>query len=351
MAIQNNSDRKVCLLHVGGTIGMSQNRDGHLIPLQGDGFLASYLEKLPEITRPELPRYDVVQLDPLIDSADMVPADWQRIANEIIARQFDYDGFVVAHGTDTMAYTASALSFLLPGLHKPVVLTGAQLSLMHPRSDGHEHLITSLMLAGQFKIPEVAIYFAKSLLRGNRSQKVHNEDFVAFRSPNWPELARIGVHIALQEPFILPAGAGLQPLVAWTHEPKIAAVRLHPGFAPELLEAMMAAPLDGLVLETYGSGNAPTHPRLLEVLREAIGSRDTIVVNVSQCDGGRVRQSLYGTGAQLAQIGVMSGADMTPEATLTKLHCLLARGLERRAVCELLARNIAGEISALTDTP
>ena len=292
-----------------------------------------------------IPAFDVFQLDPLLDSADMSPSDWMRMAQAIVDKQAQYDGFVIAHGTDTMVYSASALSFLLLGLHKPVIFTGSQLSLLHPRTDGREHLITSLLLAGHYALPEVSIYFAKSLLRGNRAQKIHNDDFVAFHSGNWPELAHVGVHVHVNRPFVRPPGRGLTRLTPMIAQPRVVAVRLHPGMDPEVFARMLGPDIDGMVLESYGAGNAPTQdPRLLRVLAQAISRDDVVVVNVSQCHGGRVRQSLYGTGAALEAIGVVSGGDMTPEAALTKLYLALAGGAPKSTVRTLLVRDLAGEI-------
>jgi L-asparaginase len=344
---------RVCVLHIGGTIGMTPDAAGHLVPVAGDGFLERFLRGLPECSdRSEfrhqgeyIPEFDVVQLDPLLDSADMGPADWTRLAQAIGARYRDYTGFVVAHGTDTMVYTASALSFLLQGLDKPVILTGSQLSLLHPRTDGREHLVTSLILAGHAPIPEVSIYFAKSLLRGNRAQKVHNNDFVAFHSGNWPELARVGVAIEINHPFVRAPGAGLAEMPESTIRPRVVAVRLHPGMEPRLLARMLGPDVDGMVLETYGAGTAPTKdPALLDVLAAAIAEDDVVIVNISQCHGGRVQQSLYGTGAALETIGVVSGGDMTPEAALTKLYLGLSSGLSRAQVRRLMGSDLAGEI-------
>lgn len=335
---------RVCLLHVGGTIGMVKSPEGHYAPQPG--FLEAYLASMPELRHPSLPAYEIHALEPLRDSADMIPDDWFRIAAEIHARDATFDGFVVIHGTDTMAYTASALSFLLEGLAKPVVITGSQITLAAPRSDGREHIVTSLIVAGTLAIPEVAVYFAARLLRGNRSQKVNNHDFVAFRSGNYPPLARAGVEIEVDWLRVRAPGAGLGAAVALCRRPKVVAIRLYPGLDADTLERFLDDELDAVVLETYGAGNAPTGAAgLLEVIERAVAEREILIVNCSQCHGGAVRQDLYSTGAKLEAAGVLSGHDMTPEAALTKLYCGFARGWDRVAVRELMGRELVGEFT------
>ncbi|MBX7078782.1 MAG: asparaginase domain-containing protein [Nannocystaceae bacterium] len=344
------SDRpRVCLLHVGGTIGMTKTPDG-LRPVPG--VLERYLAGMPELTGPDMPLLYVERLDPLLDSADMDPHDWVRIARAIIERDQEFDGFVVLHGTDTMVYTASALSFLLSGLRKPVVLTGSQLSLEHVRSDGREHIITSIIIAGRLRIPEVCIYFASRLLRGNRAQKIHNSDFVAFGSGNLPPLATVGVGISVDEHLLRAPGPGLPDRVELVREPHVAALRVFPGVGRGVFESLLAPPLEGLVLETYGAGTFPTRGRegdedLIEPLRAATSrTPPVIVVNCSQCHGGIVRQDVYAGGRRLTAAGVISGHDMTPEAALTKLYCLLAMGLSPDEVRRRMGEDLAGELDA-----
>jgi len=332
----------VCILYAGGTIGMVETDEGHV---PHPSLLQDYLDAMLELRRAEVPAWDLVTLSPLQDSADMVPADWVRVAEAIHERYERYDGFVVLHGTDTMAYTASALSFLLLGLAKPVVLTGAQLSLEDLRSDGREHVITSIVMAGTLPVPEVTIYFSSLLLRGNRAQKIHSDDFVAFDSGNLPPLAKAGVHIRLDEALVRPPGAGLLRSVALTSQPRVAALRVFPGMEAPLLEHALATPLDGLVLETYGAGNFPSRSdALLSAIRDAADA-GVVIVNCSQCHGGAVRQARYATGMSLDRAGVTSGGDMTPEAALTKLYWLLAQGSDPGKVRAELLRNVAGELT------
>ena len=334
--------KRVCVLNTGGTIGMVRTSAGYS---PREGFLERYMESMSELAHPDVPGYEVVNLPPLLDSADMRPEDWVRIAEAIGARYDDYDGFVVVHGTDTMAYTASALSFLLDGLGRPVVLTGSQLPLSHVRTDGREHLITSLILAADPRIHEVCIYFGARLLRGNRAQKVHASDFAAFQSGNLPPLARVGAEIEVATHLLLPPGRGLRDTLGLLRSPDVAAVRLYPGISAALLERVLAPPTEAVVLETYGAGNFPSRdPELLAVVREAT-RRGVIVVNCSQAHGGRVRQDLYSTGSALAEAGAVSGHDMTAEAALTKLYVLLGRGVPPDRVRTLVGRSLAGELT------
>ena len=309
--------------------------------------LTDYLAEMPELRRPGMPDHFLDVIEPLIDSADTTPSDWVRIAQAIVERDAACDGFVVLHGTDTMTHTASALSFLLTGLRKPVVLTGSQLSLEHPRTDGREHIITSMLIAGTLSIPEVCIYFASRLLRGNRAQKVNSAEFVAFDSGNLAPLATVGATIRVAQHLVRPPGAGLPLRVALEREPNVGALRVFPGITREVLAAALGPTADGLVLETYGSGTFPSRdPTLLEPIIEAT-SRDppAVVVNCSQCHGGVVRQDLYRASQGLTSAGVISGHDMTPEAALTKLYCLLAQGKGAADVASRMSTNLAGELT------
>lgn len=333
---------RVALLHVGGTIAMAPSDEG-LEPQ--DGVVARYLGQLEALMGSELPHVDLHVLHPLLDSANMRPSDWVRIANAIVELDDDYAGFVVVHGTDTMAYSASAVSFLLQGLTKPVIFTGAQLPLGDPRSDGREHLITSLLIAGTIDVPEVCIYFGDRLLRGNRAQKIDSRSFFAFDSGNLPPLARVGIDVDLKPALIRPHGTGVLRVRPLSTTPEIIAVRIYPGMTARLLRQMMAPPVQGVVLETYGSGTFPAaNTELVEAVEEAV-LRGVVVVNTSSVLSGRVQPGLYGTGATLARTGVISGNDMTPEAALTKLYCLLASGMPVAQARTAFAVDMAGEMT------
>lgn len=308
------------------------------------GNLARLLARLPELDDPAMPGLELVEFQPLLDSSDMVPADWLRIARAIEASYQDVDGFVVLHGTDTLAYTASALSFMLEGLGKPVIITGSQVPLGELRSDARENLVASALLATRSDLHEVCVFFGGKLFRGNRVTKVSASGFDAFDSPNEAVLAEVGVDIVLG-PADARASQGDAVHVHDLAEVSVAAVRLFPGIEPRLLRKMLSRPVQGVVLETYGAGNAPSRDgALLEVIAEATG-RGVVIVNCTQCLRGRVDMSGYATGAALAGAGVVSGADMTPEAALAKLIWLLGRGLPPAEVNDQLGRNLRGELT------
>ena len=333
---------RVCVLHVGGTIGMKATSRG-LIPTRG--YVERFLDAIDEVSKPELPTWEYVPLEPLLDSADMKPADWSRTAQAIVERHDEFDGFVVLHGTDTMVYTASAVSFLIRGQRKPIIFTGAQLPLSNPRSDGREHIITSMTLAARGDVPEVGLYFSDRLLRGNRAQKINNADFIAFDSGNCGPLARVGVDI--QVDWSLVRSQSTKPLSCRTmkHTPQVASIRVYPGMTPLMLDRLLRPPLDAVVLETYGAGTFPSgDAELLAVVQQAV-ARGLVVVNCSQCHQGRVVQTLYGSGRALSDAGVVSGHDMTPEAALTKIWCLLGSGASPEEARRRIGEDIAGEIT------
>ncbi len=308
------------------------------------GYLAELLARMPELSDPSLPSVELVEFAPLLDSADMVPSDWSRIAAEIARRHDEVDGVVVLHGTDTMAFTASALSFMLEGLAKPVIVTGSQVPLAELRSDARENLIASLQVAAMPGLHEVCVYFSGRLLRGNRVTKVSATGFDAFESPNEAPLATVGVDIALRQGAARPARPG-RLAVRELRDVTVAAVRLFPGVSARFMAHVLQEPLEGLVLETYGAGNAPTRdPRLLAELAAAV-ARGVVVVNTTQCLRGRVDMRGYATGTALAEAGVTGGADMTPEAALTKLIYLLGSGMAPDEARAAMARDLRGELT------
>jgi L-asparaginase len=335
----------VLLIYTGGTIGMWADAAGTLRPMD----LAHLEEQVPELQRIAVDLSSVAFEHP-IDSSDMHPADWVRIAS-IIGEQYDrHDGFVVLHGSDTMAYTASALSFLLEGLNKPVILTGSQLPIGTIRTDAKENLITAIEVAaskddqGHPMVPEVAVYFEYQLMRGNRTVKVHAERFEAFRSPNWPVLAEAGVHLRYAPSAILPHRSG--PLVVHHRlDDRIAVIRLFPGIRSSWVRHALSEPeLRAAILTTFGSGNAPTDPDLLAALREA-RARGVLLLNVTQCVGGRVEQGRYATSKELQAMGVVPGADITVEAAVAKLMFLLGKEQVSEAVERALAIPTCGEFT------
>lgn len=337
----------VLLIYTGGTIGMMENAETGAL----ENFNLERLQKhIPELQKFDFP-IDTYQFDPPIDSSDMDPDGWRKLV-DIISRNYNrYAGFVILHGTDTMAYTASALSFMLEGLGKPVILTGSQLPIGVIRTDGKENLLTSIEIAtarhpdGTPMVPEVCIYFESHLMRGNRTSKINAEDFNAFRSYNYPVLASAGIHIRYNSNLIHSANVNRQLTPHYRLNTDIAVLKLFPGIQENLVKAVLDTEgLKAVVLETYGSGNAPHKDWLLEQLRRAC-ERGIVIVNVTQCNYGTVEMERYDTGYRLLKAGVVSGHDSTTEAAVTKLMFLLGHDYTTPEVRRLMERPLAGEIS------
>lgn len=343
-----SSDSAVLLIYTGGTIGMIEN--GKTGALEALDF--AYIEEhLPDISQFGF-RIDSCAFTPPMDSSDIGPGIWVKIANVIKENYSRYDGFVVLHGTDTMAYTASALSFMLEGLSKPVLLTGSQLPIGKIRTDGKENLLTSIEIAaskypdGTPKVQEVAIYFNNKLLRGNRSTKISADTFNAFDTPNYPYLAHVGINIHMDIHAMLPPRATDTPLVVHTDlENNILIMPLYPGISKNIYQAGFSTPgLKAVILKTFGSGNAPLSTDFLQSIKDAVNNGVT-VVNVTQCPIGTVEMQRYQTGITLLEAGVISGRDMTVEATLTKLMFLIGSGLSQEEVREVMGQNLRGEVT------
>jgi len=290
-----------------------------------------------------------VSFKPVKDSSNIDPVVWVKIAEIIEENYNNYDGFVVLHGTDTMAYTASALSFMLENLQKPVILTGSQLPIGLLRTDGREHLITAIEIAAAKEndlpaVPEVCIYFDNKLTRGNRTTKISAEHFDAFYSPNYPPLAEVGLHLKYFKNLILHPAKEDKLIVHKTFDTNVAVLKLFPGINRKLLHAIMNTEgLRGLILETYGSGNAPTYPWFLEDIKDFI-DKGGIVLNVTQCHGGSVEMGLYETSRLMLEAGVISGRDLTSEASVTKLMHLFGKHSSGESVKTELNKSLAGEI-------
>jgi L-asparaginase len=337
--------KQIYIVYTGGTIGMQKRSDGY-VPLPG--YLDKLMAAMPELKHPHMPKININAFDPLIDSADMEPDDWLKIADTIAVNYNAYDGFIVLHGTDTMSYTAAALSFMLEGLAKPVILTGGQIPLCEIRNDSRENLISAIMIAADFHIPEVCLFFGSKLIRGNRAVKINSGGFDAFDSPNYPPLGIAGVRIDIQSDLLLPAPAKNTSLtVAALRKTPVAAVRLFPGISADVVANIIAPPVRGVVLETFGLGNVPSHNiKLLEVLKVAI-DRGVVIVNCTQCLKGRVEMQAYATGQALERIGVISGYDMTAEAALAKMFYLFGRKYSIENIKKLMQKNLKGELVSI----
>lgn len=335
---------RVMIIYTGGTFGMAYDAEGTLIPFN----FSNIAEQLPTLRNLFLD-LTVVSFDQPVDSSNISPMHWQTLGQIIFENYDRFDGFVVLHGTDTMAFTASALSFMLHGLSKPVIFTGAQLPISEPRSDARENLITALEIAstrtnGAATVPEVCIFFDYQLWRGNRARKKESMHFDAFESGNYPPLARAGVKLDFNTAVIRSPLSGEKLNLLSKFDPAVSILKLFPGIGKEAVNAVLSTPgLRGLILETFGSGNAPTVPWLLEALQHAI-QKGVLILNVSQCPGGMVIQGRYETSKQLAEIGVTGGSDMTTEAALTKLMLLLGEhGPEKTK--RLISVSLAGELT------
>lgn len=308
------------------------------------------LEEVPELMKFGY-KLDSYSFDPAIDSSDANIPFWRELAR-IIEENYDkYDGFVVLHGTDTMSYTASVLSFMLENLDKPVVFTGSQLPIGMLRTDGKENLISSIEIAAardeeeRALVPEVCVYFESQLYRGNRTTKYNAENFRAFRSANYPVLADVGIHIRFNPELIRYPKWGKKFKVNYDLDPNVAIVKVVPGMNINMLSILTKVEgLRGVILETFGSGNAPTNDEFLGAVRVLV-DKGLIVVNVTQCHAGRVDMDAYATGIALKNIGVISGEDSTIEAALAKLYFLLGKYSENSDIIEGLKKNIRGEIS------
>lgn len=335
--------RRVFIAYVGGTIGMQRGPDGYRpVP----GLLKQQMDRLPELHHASMPEWEIVEYRPLLDSACMRPADWWRIAIDIHARHAVCDGFVVLHGTDTMAFSASALSFLLEGLQKPVILTGSQIPLCELRTDARENLVTSVQMAATVGVPEVCLYFGDKLLRGCRAVKVDAEGFDAFASPNLPPLARVGVEIDVDRELVLrPPQERLW--VPPFREARIGVLPLFPGVPAELVRRVVGGEsggLQGLVLEGYGVGNGPDDPEFLQALAEA-SARGTVIVDRTRCLRGGVKLGDYASSSGMARAGVVGASDMTLEATFAKLYVLLATGQPPEKIRQKMQQDLRGELS------
>ena len=317
------NNKKVLIIYTGGTVGMKKTEQGYT---PAPGFLAEVMDLIPDMSREDFPSWDLYEMSPLLDSSNMAVREWNAIASVIYENYENYEGFVVLHGTDTMAYTASALSFILSGLDKPVVLTGSQIPLSEIRSDGRDNLITSVLIAADGVVREVCLYFCGKLLRGNRAMKMSADGLVAFDSPNYPHLADAGISIRYNLPALMKRkAAGTKLDFSPFSEVPIGVLKVFPGIQFGLFEEIMTEKLSGIVLETFGAGNIPGDGNeLLPIIKKAFASGAVITV-CSQCPSGTVILGAYETSSSLKAAGAVSGRDMTTEAAVAKLYYLLDR--------------------------
>jgi len=344
----NTQKRKsaVLIIYTGGTIGMKDSGHG-LVPFD----FSEIPNEVPELRKFTF-KIDACTFDPLIDSSDVEPGMWKEIARIIKKEYSKYDGFVVLHGTDTMAYSASALSFMLDGLSKPVIFTGSQLPIGSLRTDGKENLVSAIEVAaakdadGRALVPEVAIYFNSQLIRGNRATKVNSTAFDAFRSPNYPPLAEAGINIRYQKGLIrYPEDPSSALVIHSRLDTRVAILKVHPGITEQVARnVLLGEGIRAVIIETYGSGNAISKPWFVNIVKES-SAQGKILLNVTQCLAGEVNMDLYATGKALKEAGVVSGSDITTEAGLAKLFYLMGEYSDNEKVKALLEENLKGEIS------
>uniref|UniRef100_A0A1Y1LBV5 asparaginase n=1 Tax=Photinus pyralis TaxID=7054 RepID=A0A1Y1LBV5_PHOPY len=358
--------KKVLVVYTGGTIGMQKNHKGVYVPsphpltrqlrniseLHNKEYAELYFGEqrsdeliIPYIYEEQVVVYTVIEYDPLYDSSNMSVKDWIRIATDIETYYYKYDGFVILHGTDTLAYTASALSFMLNGLQKPVVLTGSQIPIYENRSDAKSNFLASLIIAACFNVSEVCVYFSNKLFRGNRTAKVSTNLLDAFDSPNIPPLANIGIDITMNRSLTLKSNREEEFVVSKNLNPNVVVLSVFPTITGAMIKSFIGKGVDGVVLQSYGAGNVPTNRKdVLDVFREAIES-GVIIVNITQCAQGAVAPT-YETGQALKEIGLICGYDMTVEAALTKLSYVLGQDqllLEEKK--KLISINLRGELT------
>lgn len=337
------NNKKILIIYTGGTIGMIKTEQGYY-PVSG--VFNKALEQIPELYSDMMPSWDLVEFSTLLDSSNITVNEWNNIGKTIYDNYDSYDGFVVLHGTDTMAYTASALSFMLQNLDKPVVLTGSQIPLVELRSDGRDNIITSMYIAADGVVNEVCLYFGGQLLRGNRTMKYSADGLIAFTSPNYPPLAEAGIAIKYNENALLKKNSEAFTFKEMENVP-IGVIKVFPGIQFQLFESIMTEKLKGIVIETFGAGNIPSYSgALLPIIKKAFNC-GTVVTVCSQCPQGSVILGAYETSSNLKMSGAVSAFDMTTEASVAKLYYLFSCNYSKEQIKEMMEQDLCGELTEL----
>ncbi len=333
--------KKIGIIYTGGTIGMMETEQGYAPDPQA---FPHMLEKIHDVNLPGFPAYEVLCLPRLLDSSDVTYQQWNEIGCVIASRYQDFDGFVVLHGTDTMAYTASAMSFMLEGLDKAVVFTGSQIPLCRFRSDGIDNLVTAVLVAASGQVHEVCLYFGGALMRGNRVTKMSADDLDAFSSPNYPRLAEVGTELLYRKKFLRMPDAGSVLNLCQIGAVPIAVIKIFPGITSGIFQALADSGVRGIVLEAFGAGNIPGDQALADFFRAA-KERQIVVAVCSQCAKGSVALGTYAASRSLTESDAISLFDMTTEAAVAKLYYLFSKYTDPKTVRRLMLCDLRGEIT------